>query len=260
MSRFPELLRRLFSYYGFEAAPPEKGGIRLRKGSLAVVIVMVEDSAETDEKALEMLLAAETAADRVIVASLGRFTEKARMEAIKRKVQLWDRAHLEEEVGRMVMGEVDTRQAAPVADGLLEPFLKGDMTELGPAEPQNPLEPPHPGQVEAEDAHGGPQARKGEGLSGAGPEIPGGEAMVRPQITLEQVRGLVKNRLQNAFRLEGRDPAVLLHTHLHDRIHGISLPVTGQHLVIVEHDLHGPVRYLGQFYRGKIHIKGVMLA
>ena len=202
MTRFPELLRRLFRYYGFEDGPGEGMDIRLRKGSLVVELVMVEGAAETDEGTLERLLARETNADRIIVASLGRFTEQARFWALKRKVQLWDRAHLEEEVGRVVMGEVDSRQAVPVTDSILEPFLDGKMADIGPEDAENPNVRSQSESFGAQDAVEGPKTRPGDTAAGTKPEIPGGEAMVQPQISLERARELVKDRLQNAFRLD----------------------------------------------------------
>ena len=167
----------------------------MRKGSLTVGLIMVESAPETDEEALEGLLGKEQTADRVIVASLGRFTEHARLWAMNRKVQLWDRAHLEEEVGRMMMGEVDTRPAALVEDSILEPFLGGDITGLGPA------------AVSPEGARGGPEDESaktpfGGQDFGTRPELPEGEAMIRPEISMEQARELVKDRLEEALRFD----------------------------------------------------------
>lgn len=125
--------------------------------------------------------------DRTIVASLGRFTEEARRLAVERKVQLWDRTQLEEEVGRMVMGELDPRPAASADDSILEPFLSGRIGELfgdGGA-----------GQA----ARGGPE---GPSVPRARMEIPDGEAMVGPAISLEQARGLVSETLEGAFRFD----------------------------------------------------------
>jgi len=171
-------MKRLFRYYGFEAGPMEAKILGLRKGSLTVDIVMVEGSPETDDVQLGKLLDNESKADRVIVASLGRFTEQARLLAQKRKVQLWDRTHIEDEVGRMVVGEADTRAAAAADESLLEPFLSAEdaKTDMGTIS-----------DVEA---------------PGTQPDIPDGEAMVRPEITMEQVRSLVKDRLEGAFRFD----------------------------------------------------------
>lgn len=180
----------------------ETGALRLRKGSLRVELVLVEDAPETDEVALAKILGKERMADRVIVASLGRFTEEARLLALKSKVQLWDRAHLEEEVGRMVMGEVDSRPAAAADDSILEPFLAGGPGELffnsgdGGAYPAQTSES---GVNRATSASGGPS--EDQSLP-AGMEIPDGEAMLRPSISQEQVRSIVADRMEGAFRFD----------------------------------------------------------
>lgn len=165
----------------------EGGAIRLSKGSLTVAIIPVEGRPETDDAALAHLLAPERAVDRTLVASLGRFTEEARRLAMQRKVQLWDRAQLEEEVGRMVMGELDSRPAASADDSLLEPFLSGRVGEL------------FADKVSGRQATEGPQ---GPSVPQARMEIPDGEAMVGPAISLEQVRNLVSETLEGAFRFD----------------------------------------------------------
>jgi hypothetical protein len=202
LSRFPELLRRLFHYYGFEPIPQAQGALKLRKGSLTVELVPVEGAAEIDELALAQILGVERKSDRVIVASLGRFTEEARLLAIGKKVQLWDRTHLEEEVGRMVMGEVDSRPAAVVDDSLLEPFLSGNAGKLFAGDGANDKHDPDGNAAQTEvmgSSTGGPP----EGQTpGKGMDIPDGEATVQPQITLEQVRSLVSERLEGAFRYD----------------------------------------------------------
>ena len=174
----------------------------LRKGSLTVELVMVEGVPETDQDPLDRILEKERKADRVIVASLGRFTEQARLLAMNRKVQLWDRAHLEEEVGRMVMGEVDTRPAAPVEDSLLEPFIEGTLAGLGPDDAGASRDQYAGGQGGTQGAIPATGEPPGDRGAGVRPELPDGEAMVRPEITLEQAREMVKDRLEGAFRFD----------------------------------------------------------
>jgi len=187
LSRFRELLLRLFRYYGFESGEPDEGPvIHLRKGSLAVEVVAVEEAPELGEAELGVLFGLETKAARRIVVSLGRFTDGARRLAEKNRVQLWDRARIEEETGRMVLAEVDTREAPSADESMLEPFLEGNVGGLG--EPPNAVS-------------GGLGA---SGLAGARPvlDLREGESMVAPKIAQDQARSLIAERLEGAFRFD----------------------------------------------------------
>jgi hypothetical protein len=181
-----ELLRRVFRYYGFEGELHGDGeALLLRKGSLAIEVVPVPGAGETGGPELASILSRETKADRRIVVSLGNFSPAARALAEDRRVMLWDRRRLEEEAGRMLLAEVDTRQAA--ADGLLEPFLQCEMEALGAeAAPEGVREPATPD---------GPLPAL---------ELFDGEGMLSPAVTQEQARSLVSEKLEGAFRLDLR--------------------------------------------------------
>ena len=189
LSRLHELLRRLFRYYGFEGDEPEEGApLLLRKGGLAIEVVPLQGATETGETELAAVLSRETKADRRIVVSLGTFSVAARKLGEERRIQLWDRSRLEEEAGRMLLAEVDTRQAPAADESLLEPFLRGATAELG-----------------------GEGAMAGAAAGAVRPEgpLPGlelfdGEGMRVPEVTQEQARLLVAERLEGAFRFDLR--------------------------------------------------------
>ena len=179
----------MFRYYGFEGDVPEDGSpFVLHKGSLKVEISPLPGAGEFSEGELGSLLLRETKADRRIVVSLGRFSPGARKLGEEKRVQLWDRARLEEEAGRMLLAEVDTRQASGADESLLEPFLRGSMSELG-----------------AESAEEG---QAGDARQAEGPlpdvELFDGEGMVPPKILQEPARRLVSERLEGAFRFDLR--------------------------------------------------------
>jgi len=196
LSGLPELLRRLFRYYGFEGGPAAEGSpLLLRKGGLQVELIPVEGATELDESGLAGLLARGSRADRRIVASLGRFSAGARELAERRKVQLWDRSRLEEEAGRMLLAEVDTREAPDADESLLEPFLSGKT--LGEGAPET-------------EASGAAAAKGGSETGDAvcealpGLELFDGEAAVPPAVTQERARELAAERLEGAFRFDLR--------------------------------------------------------
>ncbi len=189
LSRLHELLRRLFRYYGFEGeAPPDDGPLLLRKGGLAVEVVPLQEAAETGEPELSSVLSRVTKADRRIVVSLGTFSPGARKLGEERRVQLWDRGRIEEEAGRMLLAEVDTRPAAAADESLLEPFLGGEMAGL--ARSSGPTEMA---------AAGAPPEGPLPGL-----ELFDGEGMLLPKVAQERARSLVAERLEGAFRFDLR--------------------------------------------------------
>lgn len=143
---------------------------------------------ELGERELASILSRETGADRRIVVSLGRFSPDARKLAEEKRVQLWERARLEEEAGRMLLAEIDTRDAPGADESLLEPFLRGEIADLGSE--------PGPGQP------AGPATPDGGPLPGL--ELFDGEGMVAPRILQEQAGQLVAERLEGAFRLDLR--------------------------------------------------------
>jgi hypothetical protein len=179
----------LFRYYGFEGeAGGEDGPLLLRKGSLSVEVAALEGAPETGEAELASILSRHSKADRRMVISLGTFSPAARKLAEERRVQLWDRTRLEEEVGRMLLAEVDTRPAPAADESLLEPFLRGGMAGL----------------AGRDDPAGTPD---GAGLSDGlppGPDLIDGEGMLQPGIDQERARGLVSERLEGAFRFDLR--------------------------------------------------------
>ena len=159
------------------------------KGGLRVMVAPVEDSPEMDEGALEALLKRMGGAERPVVASLGYFTEGARRLAGQCKVRLWDRAHLEEEVGRMVLGELDSRPAAPAGAGLLEPFLRGGVAEA--------LE------AAASEAPGDEVSLvPGEEAPLVAVELADGEGMLQPTVTQDIARQTLSDKLEGPFRFE----------------------------------------------------------
>ena len=172
---------------------PAGGTLQLRKGNLKVEVVLVEGIDEMAEPELGRLLDRNTSADRTIVASLGRFTASAHQLAEDRRVQLWNRTRLEEEAGRMLLAEVDTREV-PIADeSLLEPFLKGGVPE------------PCGHDTGGEDGIGEVDGAETFGASGKpAPDIvlPDGEAAVAPAISQERAGELVAERLEGAFRFD----------------------------------------------------------
>jgi hypothetical protein len=131
------------------------------------------------------MLSGKTGADRRIAASLGTFSAEARRLAEEARVQLWDRSRLEEEAGRMLLAEVDTRPAAAADESLLEPFLQGADKALG-------------GRTSSSDGTAAPD----------GPlpalEVIDGEGMLPPSIDQERARALVSEKLEGAFRLDLR--------------------------------------------------------
>ena len=160
----------------------------LHKGSLKVEVVPLQGAAEVNERELAALLSRETKADRRIVVSLGRFSPDSRKLGEDKRVQLWDRARLEEEAGRMLLSEIDTREAPGADESLLEPFLRGAMGDLG--------------------CEAGPKGSAGavEQIEGPLPglELFDGEGTVAPRISQEQARSLVADRLESAFRFDLR--------------------------------------------------------
>ena len=160
----------------------------LRKGGLSIEVVPLQGAAETGETELASVLSRETRADRRIVVSLGTFSVAARKLGEERRVQLWDRSRVEEEAGRMLLAEVDTRQAPAADESLLEPFLGGRMAELG---------------GEAAVAQTAPEPVRPEGPL---PEVElfEGEGMLLPRVKQEQARLLVAERLEGAFRFDLR--------------------------------------------------------
>lgn len=168
---------------------PEDGApFVARQGSLKVEVLPVRGSAEIDERELASILSRKTDADRRIVVSLGRFSPSARKLGEERRVQLWDRSRLEEEAGRMLLAEIDTREVSGADESLLEPFLRMEMADLG-----------------GETGHPGPAADAGQ-TDGPLPELElfDGEGMVPPRIPQEQARSLVAERLEGAFRFDLR--------------------------------------------------------
>jgi len=168
-------MRRLLRYYGFEAEMTGEDRLTARNGSLRVEALLVEEEPELGEEALEKLLGKAGKADRHIVASLGRFSDFAHKLAEQRKVQLWDRHKLEEEVGRMVVAELDVREGK-AGEGVLEHLLSG---EPGPPGGGDAL-PEENAVVEFSD-----------------PEV-----MIAPRITQERLKPLIRDRLEGAFRFD----------------------------------------------------------
>ncbi len=157
----------------------------LRKGSLAVEIDQLPGAAETGEDELAAILVRETKADRRIVVTLGRFSGAARKLGEERRAQLWDRPRLEEEAGRMLLAEVDTRPAPAADESLLEPFLRESVAELGA------------------EAVATPEAVAPGGTL-PGPELFDGEGMLEPRVAQDKAVALVSERLEGAFRFDLR--------------------------------------------------------
>ncbi|MGQ9582165.1 MAG: hypothetical protein ACUVV6_01455 [Thermoplasmatota archaeon] len=174
-----ELIRRIFVYYGFSVEVREGGRALLaRQGSMCVEITIIEGQAEVGEEELRRVLPETHGAGKRVVASLCSFTPPARRLAEERGAQLWDRHRVEEEAGRVLVAEVDTRRARMPEDSLLEALLEG---------PEGPREEP--------------------GLPSGQPPltaIPGGEAMVRPKVAVEEARRLAAEGLEGAFRFDLR--------------------------------------------------------
>ncbi|MEM2870299.1 MAG: hypothetical protein QW379_07780 [Thermoplasmata archaeon] len=172
-------MRRIFVYHGFDVEA-ENGlrALRACRGGMEVRLELVESGGEVGEEELSRLISGKTGPGKTVVISLGCFSAGARRLAEERGVQLWDRGRVEEEAGRVIVAELDTRRARLPEDSLLEALL-------------------------------GRRGAREEEFREPSPETPpitmaGGEAMVRPRVTLEEARRLAGELLDCAFRFDLR--------------------------------------------------------
>ncbi len=179
MDGLAELMRRIFLYYGFSVEVREGGRVLIaQQGSMRVEIVALEGRNEVGEAELMRALKEADGVGKRVVASLSRFSPAARRLAEEKGAQLWDRRRVEEEAGRVLVAEVDTRKARMPEDSLLEALLEG--AERPGEAPETP--PPQPTLA----------------------AIPGGEAMIQSRVTVEEARRLAADALEGAFRFDLR--------------------------------------------------------